>query len=125
LDEAGDGGQLAAGAVGEEFFEDVTLLDRKIGDAGGEFDHVNEAGGEGADGEAGGGEIGAEFFQAERREGGGAAESQHGRENRRCFVPDAARSRGGDGSPHFRTHTGNFAEKAVDRRGPTFGMAHF
>ncbi len=125
LKDPGDGGQLAAGAVGEELFENLVLFDRQGGDAGGELDHVDKLGADGANGQTGGGEIGAEFFQAKRREGGGAAEGQHGRENPKCFGRERTRSRGGAAYRCFRFHTGNFAEKAVDQPGGAFGMARF
>ena len=83
LSEPGDGGGGgAAGAVGEEFFEDGLLVG---GERGGEIDHMDEAGGEGAHGQSGGGEVGAQFFQAKRGEGGGAAKGQHGREKPGMF----------------------------------------
>ena len=45
---------------------------------GGELGEVYKTGLERADGEVGGEELGAEFFEAEGREGGRAAEDQHG-----------------------------------------------
>ena len=55
------------------------------GERGGEIDHMDEPGGEGAHGQSGGGEVGAQFFQAKRGEGGGAAKGQHGREKPGMF----------------------------------------
>ena len=125
LDEAGDGGQGAAGAVGEEFFQHGLAFGGQGGGVGGEFDQMGEPGGEGPDREAGGGEVGAKFFQAERREGGGAAEDQHGRENGGCFGSGRARSRGGTGWWHFGRRSGGFAQKSIDRRGLPPGMNRF
>ena len=76
--EAGDGGGGAAGAVGEEFSEDVALGG---GEFTGEFRDVNEVGGDGADRQAGGDEVVEELVETEFGESGGAAEDQHGRKN--------------------------------------------
>lgn len=77
-DEAGDGGGGAGRAVGEEFFEDAVLGG---GEFAGEFRDMDELGGDGADGKAGGDEVVKQFVETEFGEGGGAAEGQHGRKN--------------------------------------------
>ncbi len=94
LHEAGDRALGAARAVGEQFFQDGVLLGAQLG---GQLRDVHEPGGQGADGKTGGGEVGAQFFQAKRREGGGAAEGQHGREKPRMFRDraGAVKERGG------------------------------
>ena len=75
---AGDGGGGAAGAVGEEFSEDVALGAHELA---GEFRNVDELGGDGADGQAGGNEVVEKLVETEFGESGGAAEDQHGRKN--------------------------------------------
>src|SRR5690606_6404502 len=70
----------AAGAVGEEFFEHVLLVG---GEVGGEFGDVHKPGVDGADGQAGGGQVGEQFVEAKFGEGGGAAEDQHGQRRKR------------------------------------------
>jgi hypothetical protein len=63
---------------------------------------VNKLGGECADGEAGGDEVGPKFFQAKRGEGGGAAEDQHGREKERDASEPMRRGQGaGSGGVSF------------------------
>ena len=86
-----------ARAVGEEFFEDAAFGGSQFSGqlnpfdwprAGrlrvGQVNEVDELGAEGADRHAarrqnGGGEVLKELLEAELREGGGAAEDQHGR----------------------------------------------
>lgn len=80
LGEAGEALGSAARAVGEDFFEDGVLgIGERRGGVG-ELDQVDEIGGGGADGEAGGGEVGEKLLEAGRGKGRRAAERQHGRE---------------------------------------------
>ena len=66
LGEAGDGGAVAAGAVGEELFEDGALRGGQIPSG---LNKMDELGAERADGQGGGGEILEELGEAEGGEG--------------------------------------------------------
>ena len=124
MDEAGDGGGGAPGAVGEEFFEDGVLgggegAGGEPRAGGGEFGEVHELGGHGADREAGGDEVVEEFLQAEGREGRRAAENQHSRE--RGMLPNSAGA-SRSGKVMSGRHKTRAAEKAVDHSRGVFEM---